>query len=402
MFTRIPTIRSVASAVRCRRFTPLLYLAATFIFNHAPTPASAADAPASPAIRLLLLSGANPDGGRQTAALLQKMYEASGRFRVEVCTNVPALTAGDFARHDVIVSDCTTASGHPGQRWPANVEQAFLDHLAAGHGFVVYHGAITAWNDWPAFADLVGQSFQNGGGPVILHSFAVNITAPEHPVTKGMPDFQHVPDELRHGQSLRPSGQVLATASVDPRFSGSGQREPVVVVIERGKGRTFGCNLGHPEAMHGPGFQTLMLRGTEWAATGRVTIPIPTNWVAVGSPAAEAMTKANAPRTPPVANAAGKIKFRLETIRLDGLRGPPDGLVSVAYEFCVPAEPAAYEEVRRIDPTVQISPGSRGRIGCSKQQALCIGNTHQRHWREVLARLAALPYVAEIRECFFE
>ena len=99
---------------------------------------------------------------------------------------------------------------------------------------------------------------------------------------------------------------------------------------------------------------------------------------------------------------AGKIKFRLDNIRADGLRGPADGLVAVSYEFCVPADAAVYAEVKRLDPSVQITPGGRGRVGCLAKQALCIGNTHQADWRGVLTRLAALGYVKEIRECFFE
>lgn len=101
-------------------------------------------------------------------------------------------------------------------------------------------------------------------------------------------------------------------------------------------------------------------------------------------------------------NAAAKIKFRLDDIRPDALRGPRDGLISVSYEFCVPANARAYEEVKQIDPSVRIQPGSRGRIGCGKGQTLCIGTTHQPHWREVLKRLSSLSYIAEIRECVFE
>jgi hypothetical protein len=97
-----------------------------------------------------------------------------------------------------------------------------------------------------------------------------------------------------------------------------------------------------------------------------------------------------------------KIKFSLDNIHPDGLRGPPDGLVSVAYEFCIPADEKIYQEVRRIDPSVKIHHGSRGRVGCSKDQALCVGETHQSRWREVLKELSSLKYVAEIRECFFE
>lgn len=99
---------------------------------------------------------------------------------------------------------------------------------------------------------------------------------------------------------------------------------------------------------------------------------------------------------------SAKIKFDLEVIHPDGLRGRPDGLVSVSYEFCIPKEEAFREEVRRIDPSVQIHEGSRGRIGCRKDQALCIGSTHQPNWRQILGQLAERPYIEEIRECFFE
>jgi hypothetical protein len=119
---------------------------------------------------------------------------------------------------------------------------------------------------------------------------------------------------------------------------------------------------------------------------------------------ATAVTGCASPRTREQSQGheAAKIRFRLDDIRPGGLRGPLDGLVSVSYEFCVPADERVYQEVRRIDPSVQISPGSSGRIGCSKDQALCLGSTHQPCWRDVLKRLSSLAYIAEIRECYFE
>jgi hypothetical protein len=100
--------------------------------------------------------------------------------------------------------------------------------------------------------------------------------------------------------------------------------------------------------------------------------------------------------------AIAKVMFPLDDIRADGLRGPPDGLRSVAYEFCIPGEEQAYRQVREIDPSLQIHSGAPGRIGCSKQQSLCIGETHQPDWHQVLQRLAALSYVSEIQQSFFE
>jgi hypothetical protein len=97
-----------------------------------------------------------------------------------------------------------------------------------------------------------------------------------------------------------------------------------------------------------------------------------------------------------------KIKFPLDNINPDGLRGSPDALVAVSYEFCIPASERVYQEVLRIDPSVKFNPGSRGRIGCVKNQTLSIGQTHQVHWRDILQELSSQAYIVEIRECFFE
>ncbi len=101
-------------------------------------------------------------------------------------------------------------------------------------------------------------------------------------------------------------------------------------------------------------------------------------------------------------SAVNKIRFHLDDINVDGLRGPRGGQVMVTYEFCVPADEKTYATIRRIDSAIQIKPGSKGRMGCSDTEALSIGQTAQSGWRDVLLALAALPYVHEIREAFFE
>jgi hypothetical protein len=59
---------------------------------------------------------------------------------------------------------------------------------------------------------------------------------------------------------------------------------------------------------------------------------------------------------------SAKIRFPLDGIRTDGLSGPAGGLVSIDYEFCVPADPRVLEEVKRLDPSVKVSLVARGRI----------------------------------------
>jgi hypothetical protein len=96
-----------------------------------------------------------------------------------------------------------------------------------------------------------------------------------------------------------------------------------------------------------------------------------------------------------------KIKFDLSRLDENGLAGPPDGKVAVSYEFCIPADETKWREVQKIDGTAQKNSG-KGRIGCTSEQWLVIGSTHQKNHRRVLYELAALPYLQEIREVFFE
>ncbi len=97
-----------------------------------------------------------------------------------------------------------------------------------------------------------------------------------------------------------------------------------------------------------------------------------------------------------------KIELDLDALDADGLRGPPDGKVAVDYEFVIPDTPAAREAVTRIDPSVELMPGSRGRIGAKAGECLCIGSTHQPRHREILLALARLPEIARIIECHHE
>jgi hypothetical protein len=101
-------------------------------------------------------------------------------------------------------------------------------------------------------------------------------------------------------------------------------------------------------------------------------------------------------------SARRKIAFDLNALGAEGLAGPPDGLRSVDYEFCIPAEESKLAEIREIDPSIRVMRGSRGRIGCGPEQWLCLGNTHQPGWRQILLDLAVLPYVERIEQTFWE
>lgn len=102
----------------------------------------------------------------------------------------------------------------------------------------------------------------------------------------------------------------------------------------------------------------------------------------------------------PATLALTKIKFNLQAIGEDGLREQAGGRGPVAYEYCIPKDDAIYEEVRSLDPGVQIHPTSYGRGSCGPDKALCIGSTRKAGWRQALEALAAKDYITEIRELF--
>ncbi len=201
-----------------------------------------------------------------------------------------------FEKYQVVISNI----GFNAAPWPAATQEAFEKYVSGGGGFVVIHAADNSFGDWNAFNRMIGlggwggrtektgpyvyvddqgkevrdTSAGKGGSHGSQHEFEVVIRDPEHPITKGIPRaWLHAQDELY--DRLRGPGEamkILATAYASPDHKGSGRHEPMLMTIDYGKGRVFHTPMGHADySMECVGFITLFLRGTEWAATGKVT-----------------------------------------------------------------------------------------------------------------------------------
>jgi uncharacterized protein len=241
---------------------------------------------AAATLRVLLLSGANNHDWKTTTPALKKILEDSGRFTVDVAEDPAKCEAGTFGAYDVIVSDWTSWPDTKKRIWPEAVEKAFLDFVRDGKGLAVFHAASTAFQTWPEYQQMVGSTWALGTtGHGRIHAFKVSITDRNHPITRGMADFM-IRDELWHRTGKQADLHVLCKAFSSKDSGGSGDSEPVALWTKFGRGRCFNLVLGHDaEAMSHAGWRTLMTRGVEWAATGKVTLPV----LAAGAVAAPAV-----------------------------------------------------------------------------------------------------------------
>jgi uncharacterized protein len=257
-------------------------------------------------IRTLIIDGQNNHDWKSTTPVLKKALEDSRLFTVEISTSPgekdPALATfkPDFSKYKAIVMN------YNGAMWGEATRIAFEDYMLGGGGLVVVHAADNSFTTWPAYNEMIavggwyGRDEKSGpylrwrNGKQVLddkpgpaghhgaqHQFVVDTRAPNHPIMKGLPmKWLHVADELYdYMRGPAKNATVLATAFADPKYDGSGENEPQLLVVSYGKGRVFHTMMGHgPEAMRCAGFMTTLQRGTEWAATGKVTQKVPADF----------------------------------------------------------------------------------------------------------------------------
>jgi type 1 glutamine amidotransferase len=100
------------------------------------------------------------------------------------------------------------------------------------------------------------------------------------PITEGLKPFW-IRDEFWQKILVAPGARSHATVTPDPKFRGSGKPEPILFTVEKNGGRGCGYFLGHDTiTMNNTAWQTLLLRCSEWAATGKVTIAPHADWPA--------------------------------------------------------------------------------------------------------------------------
>ena len=261
------------------RAIPLLALTTLFLSAIALSAAEPTGA------KVLIITGDEYHKWKETAPFLKKLLTKAGHT-VDI-TETPSkdLTSDNLAKYDVLLLNYRDtpkgAKDNPASVWSDDNKKAFLDAVKGGKGLYVYHyasAAFTGKSDFDKeFEKAIAGGWRKQGNHGKMHEFTVTVRK-EHPITEGIKEFVHGRDELYQNSVMLPKSQVLVTAysekAKDPK--NTGKHEPVVWVSTFGKGRVCANVMGHDlEAMKGVEFQTLLIRGVEWAATGKVTYALP-------------------------------------------------------------------------------------------------------------------------------
>lgn len=290
-------------------------------------------------IKALIVDGQNNHAVWPKSTVMMKLYlQQTGLFEVDVARTrylwkwerekdfLPLAGAGeaeglkepkpdpefapDFGNYDVVISNF----GWKAAGWPEETRTRFEKWMKNGGGFVVVHAADNSWPEWAEFNRMIGVGgwgdrtekdgpyvYYGKDGKVVRdtspgkagkhgpqNEFLITVRDKEHPVTKGVPDFwMHSKDECY--SFLRGPAEnmtILATAADTEELREADRNEPMLMTIDYHKGRVFHTTLGHDtDAFECVGFIVTFLRGAEWAATGKVTQPIPSDFPGPERPA---------------------------------------------------------------------------------------------------------------------
>ena len=221
---------------------------------------------ASAKIRVLLITGDDVDAHpwKETTAAVRKILVDSGKFYVTVSENLEPLESAKILHtYDVLVLNRFNRTAPLSDA----AQKGLLDFVRSGKGFFVQHLASASFPKWDEFGKLCGRHWvmgKSGHGP--RNVFFAKIADEKHPITVGLKDFQ-VDDELYAKlQGTEPINVLVETYS-----DWSKKTEPLVFWLPYGQGRVVHNAFGHDaKALATPEVATIIARGVEWAATGKV------------------------------------------------------------------------------------------------------------------------------------
>jgi putative membrane-bound dehydrogenase-like protein len=202
-----------------------------------------------PKIKILFLGDNGHHQPQERFRQIEPVLAERG-IRLEYADSAKVLNPETLARFDGLLIYANIEKITPAQ------EQALLDYVAGGKGFIPIHCASFCFLNSPRYVELVGAQFKTHG----KGTFRTVGTGVDHPIMRGMTDFESWDETYVHHRHNEKDRTVLSYR-VDKK-----DKEPWTWVRTHGKGRVFYTAWGHDDRTWGnPGFQTLLERGIRWA-----------------------------------------------------------------------------------------------------------------------------------------
>ena len=259
-------------------------------------------------IPVLIIDGFSNHDWKQTSLVTKKILEGSGKFKVDI-TTVPTDSIerlgwrADFSKYPVIIQNSNNLSDRS-LKWPVEMEKKLEGFVRKGGGLYILHSANNSFPHWTEYEKMIGMGWRPvtsgyaleidsnkqivrlppGEGKNTSHGARFNAVITKytsHPLNKDYPDqWQTANTEVYNYP--RGAAENLTVLSYAYDSTQTHRYWPVEWVVKYGKGNVYNSSMGHlwkgdiyPPAYRCIGFQTTMIRVTEWLATGKVTYPVP-------------------------------------------------------------------------------------------------------------------------------
>jgi uncharacterized protein len=202
-------------------------------------------------------------------ATLRDLGARSGLYQTEFCRTeadvTSRLTAGGLQEIDAVFFANTTGNlGIPDMR-------AFLDWIAAGHGFLGAHSASDTYHESADYLAMLGGEFATHG---LITEADIRVDDPSDPAVAHLAPRFRITDELyRFTRNSRSDVHVLLSMDRNPPDgvgdAGAPSDLPMAWRRAYGSGRVFYTALGHREEVwQDPRFQQHLLGAVRWVLGG--------------------------------------------------------------------------------------------------------------------------------------
>jgi len=208
-------------------------------------------------IKVMFLRGGGVHDWKNNTPILKAVLDQTNDFEVTFTENLDDLKQR-INQFDIILQYTT------GMELNKEQENGLCNFVQNGGGYVGIHSASDSFKNSDRYWEMLGGRFAGHGGG----KYTVYIYDRDHPITKGLQDFEIQDETYSHNYHRNAQMRSLT------RMNRDNERQSMGWVSYYGKGRLFYTGNGHGrEAWTNPHFQRLVVRAMYWAAGRNVKDP---------------------------------------------------------------------------------------------------------------------------------